>query len=381
MPHYDYDKDYPFAAFITNLGKYNEGALVGEWVQFPTTAEELKKAFERIGIGAKDDFGQTYEEWFITDYDCYVDGLYDLSGEYANLDELNYLASKLDDMSQDEYERFQAAMEIGDHTGSIQELINLTENLDCYDIYIYVRRTLGRLQKVDEKGHLVKKEKGTPSTEIVVRSPKSELSMRKIPLFDELWNDLMAYKEKQNALKDALGSEYQDQGYIFATPLGHHNDPKVYQTLFKRIVADAGIESANFHALRHTFATRALESGMDIKVLSALLGHAQASTTLNLYGHVLPDHKKISMEKMRGNYMSCSSIRGSSDDTSADVPQTQDPIISTMEDAQHNQEPAISIAAEDIQGLELSGDTNTAMPQIHDSTADTNANEEQAQAS
>ena len=135
MPHYDYDKDYPFAAFITNLGKYNEGALVGEWVKFPTTAEELKKVFERIGIGAKDDFGQTYEEWFITDYDCYVDGLYDLLGEYANLDELNYLASKLDDMSQDEYERFQAAMEIGDHTGSIQELINLTENLDCYDVY------------------------------------------------------------------------------------------------------------------------------------------------------------------------------------------------------------------------------------------------------
>ena len=139
MPHYDYDKDYPFAAFITNLGKYNEGALVGEWVKFPTTAEELKKVFERIGIGAKDDFGQTYEEWFITDYDCYVDGLYDLLGEYANLDELNYLASKLDDMSQDEYERFQAAMEIGDHTGSIQELINLTENLDCYDVYPDIR--------------------------------------------------------------------------------------------------------------------------------------------------------------------------------------------------------------------------------------------------
>ena len=146
MPHYDYNKDYPFAAFITNLGKYNEGALVGEWVKFPTTAEELKKVFERIGIGAKDDFGQTYEEWFITDYDCYVDGLYDLLGEYANLDELNYLASKLDDMSQDEYERFQAAMEIGNHTGSIQELINLTENLDCYDVYpdIHDHDDLGR---------------------------------------------------------------------------------------------------------------------------------------------------------------------------------------------------------------------------------------------
>ena len=41
MPYYDHDKDYPFAAFITNLGKYNEGELVGEWVKFPTTAEEL----------------------------------------------------------------------------------------------------------------------------------------------------------------------------------------------------------------------------------------------------------------------------------------------------------------------------------------------------
>ena len=56
---YAYDHDCPFEAFITNLGKYNEGVLVGEWVKFPTTAEEL---------GSKDDFGHPYEEWFITDY-------------------------------------------------------------------------------------------------------------------------------------------------------------------------------------------------------------------------------------------------------------------------------------------------------------------------
>ena len=135
MPHFEYDKDYPFAAFITNLGKYNEGELVGEWVKFPTTADELKKVFERIGIGSTDDFGQPYEEWFITDYDCYVDGLYDKLGEYANLDELNYLAAKLDDMDRSEYNQFLAAMEMGEHTGSIQDLINLTENLDCYDVY------------------------------------------------------------------------------------------------------------------------------------------------------------------------------------------------------------------------------------------------------
>ena len=135
MPVYEYNKDYPFAAFVTNLGKYNEGELVGEWVKFPTTAEEMKKVFDRIGIGQKDDFGQPYEEWFITDYGCYVDGLYDKLGEYESLDELNYLASKLDEMSQGEYEQFQAAMEIGNHSGSVQEIINLTENLDCYDVY------------------------------------------------------------------------------------------------------------------------------------------------------------------------------------------------------------------------------------------------------
>lgn len=135
MPDYSYNKDYPFAAFITNLGKYNEGELVGEWVKFPTTAEEMKEVFKRIGIGQRDDFGQPYEEWFITDYDCYVDGLYDKLGEYENLDELNYLASKLDEMSESEYAQFQAGMEMGDHCGSLQEIINLTENLDCYEVY------------------------------------------------------------------------------------------------------------------------------------------------------------------------------------------------------------------------------------------------------
>ena len=183
------------------------------------------------------------------------------------------------------------------------ELLGLQwKDVNAKEHSVQIRRTLGRLQKVDEKGRLVKKSKDAASTEIVLRSPKSKLSQRTIPLFDELWNDLMAYKEKQNALKDALGAEYHEQDFIFATPLGTPNDPKVYQMLFKRVVADAGVEAANFHALRHTFATRALEEGMDIKVLSTILGHAQASTTLNLYAHALPDHKKDSMEKMRGHY-------------------------------------------------------------------------------
>ena len=61
-----------FEAFVTNLGKYNEGELVGEWVEFPITNEEMQEVFKRIGIGGR------YEEWFITDYECHGSIIYDL---------------------------------------------------------------------------------------------------------------------------------------------------------------------------------------------------------------------------------------------------------------------------------------------------------------
>ena len=93
-------------------------------------------------------------------------------------------------------------------------------------------------------------------------------------------------------------------------PSGKVYDPRTYEDLFKRTLKAAALPSINFHALRHTFATRALEAGMDVKVLSTILGHAQAST-LNLYAHALPDHKRTSMEKMRSFY-------GTSFDTNED---------------------------------------------------------------
>ena len=188
MPYYDHDKNYPFAAFITNLGKYNEGELVGEWVKFPTTAEELKEVFKRIGIGQKDDFGQPYEEWFITDYDCYVDGLYSKLGEYENLDELNYLASKLDEMSESEYAQFQAGMEMGDHCGSLQEIINLTENLDCYEVYPHIH-------DYDDLG----------------RYYIEELEVMQVPEHLQNYIDYEAYG--RDVAMDENGS-FTDQGYV-----------------------------------------------------------------------------------------------------------------------------------------------------------------------
>lgn len=127
--------DGSFEAFVTNLGKYNEGELVGEWVQFPTTEDKMKEVFERIGIGSKDEFGQVYEEWFITDYDCSIHGVSNLLGEYENLDKLNYLASRLDEMSRSELEHFVAIMDSGcDEVNDLDDLINLTYNLDNYDL-------------------------------------------------------------------------------------------------------------------------------------------------------------------------------------------------------------------------------------------------------
>lgn len=145
---YNYDHDCPFEAYITNLGKYNEGALVGEWVKFPTTYENMQEVFQRIGID-----GIRYEEWFITDYDCYVDGIYDVLGEYESLDELNYLAAGIEAMDKSDFARFEAAISVSDYSRSVKDLINLTENLDKYEIYpdVHDHDDLGRMY-IEEYG-------------------------------------------------------------------------------------------------------------------------------------------------------------------------------------------------------------------------------------
>ena len=135
-----------FEAYITNLGKYAEGQIVGETLKFPATTEEVQSLLKNIGVD-----GVRYEEFFITAFDGDVMGLYDYLTEYENLDELNHLAHLISELDSDEIETLEAALNKGDHTSSVADIINLVHNLDCYSLHPGVTddETLGRIYVED----------------------------------------------------------------------------------------------------------------------------------------------------------------------------------------------------------------------------------------
>lgn len=99
--------------YLTNLGKYNEGELLGEWVELPVSQDELVKVFDRIqichdNVDYSDECGNPYEEYFITDYETDIEGVE--VGEYSNLDELNELAEQLDELDEDANKAIQAML-------------------------------------------------------------------------------------------------------------------------------------------------------------------------------------------------------------------------------------------------------------------------------
>jgi antirestriction protein len=108
--------------FLTNLGKYNEGELIGEWVELPVSQEELQKVFERIGIN------EEYEEYFITDYEC---DLYEV-GEYENLDTLNEIAERIEELDEEGSKVVKALIQKLDYT--LDEAIDKVNSGD-YMIY------------------------------------------------------------------------------------------------------------------------------------------------------------------------------------------------------------------------------------------------------
>lgn len=101
--------------------------ILKTWLSLPTTAEHVTECLKRIGI---DDI--YYEEFFLTDYESSIEGVSNYISEYSNLNELNYLASKLEELSNNDIQIYEAAIDIGGNVQSIDDLINLVDNLDCF---------------------------------------------------------------------------------------------------------------------------------------------------------------------------------------------------------------------------------------------------------
>jgi len=150
------------------------------------------------------------------------------------------------------------------------------EDISFSDQTILVHQTLQRVQ--DKSGNKTK-------TKIIVTPPKSASSIRIIPLPDELSVILASYQ------KTSIG-------YLLTNDDRRFIEPRTMQNRFKKALKASGIESANFHAIRHTFATRCIELGFDVKSLSEILGHATVNITMNRYVHPTLELKKENMKKL-----------------------------------------------------------------------------------
>lgn len=154
------------------------------------------------------------------------------------------------------------------------------ENIHLDSGSITICQTMQRIENTDFKNY-----KTGMKTRIIITSPKSPSSIREIPLPAFL----------VEILKKA---PYTKQGFLLSDSEETHIEPRNLQTHFKTVLNSAGIENANFHALRHTFATRCVELGFDIKSLSEVLGHANVNITLNKYVHPSMELKRDNMEKL-----------------------------------------------------------------------------------
>ena len=139
---------------------------------------------------------------------------------------------------------------------------------DC----IVISKTMHRIQNNDH-------------TIIEITEPKTPSSVRMIPIPIFLHPIIEAY--------------HQPKGYVLINRSGKYVEPRLMQLTFKKIIDDCNLPRTNFHALRHTFATRCIEAGFDVKSLSEILGHADVKTTLNKYVHSSFELKQENMKRLK----------------------------------------------------------------------------------
>lgn len=148
---------------------------------------------------------------------------------------------------------------------------------------LFINRTVSRTKNFSDDDN---------KTLLLIGTPKSRTSSRKIPLPSFL---IPLFKEY-----------YQCSGKetcYFMTGSEIPIDPRAFQKLYKKILIKAGVPDRKFHAIRHTFATRALELNVDIKTISDILGHSNVSITMNIYAHSLMEQKKIAIDRFNNMHL------------------------------------------------------------------------------
>ena len=148
---------------------------------------------------------------------------------------------------------------------------------NCVDFQnntISIKLTAQRIKNLDKNGN--------SKTKLVVDVPKTESSIRVVPIPEMLIPILKEYKQDDNY-------------YIFTNNALIPKDPRALEKYFESVLKKINIKQLNFHSLRHTFATRLCEQKVDIKVISELLGHSDWRTTQSIYVHASLEHKRSSV--------------------------------------------------------------------------------------
>ena len=160
----------------------------------------------------------------------------------------------------------------------IGEICALTwEDIDVNTGIVSVRRTIQRIYTVED---------GVRKTELVLDTPKTKNSIRDIPISRDLLKILKPIKKVVN------------NSFFVLTNDAKPTEPRTYRSYYEIFMKELDIPKLKFHGLRHSFATRCIESNCDYKTVSVLLGHSNISTTLNLYVHPNMEQKKKAIEQM-----------------------------------------------------------------------------------
>lgn len=160
----------------------------------------------------------------------------------------------------------------------IGEICALTwEDIDTDNGVISVNRTIQRIYVIED---------GARRTELILDTPKTKNSIREIPISNGLLKILKPFKKIVNS------------SFFVLTNDAKPTEPRTYRSYYKNLMKELNMPELKFHGLRHSFATRCIESNCDYKTVSVLLGHSNISTTLNLYVHPNMEQKKKAIEQM-----------------------------------------------------------------------------------